>query len=135
LQPDGNPTHLFNLGIPLGLQKKRVIKNIFIISLFLGLIIAWLGFGERGFYNLYKMDQERQSYLEKIRRLEEANRELLEQIDRLRKDKDYIESVARRELNLIKKDEIIYRFNQEKDEASKDEASKDGASKDERTDP
>ena len=109
----------------MGLNKKRVIKNILIICLFLGLIIAWLGFGERGFYNLYKMDQERQNHLEKIKRLEETNQALLEQIDRLQKDKEYIETVARRELNLIKKDEIIYRFNQEKDDASRDDPPKD----------
>ncbi|MBN1847422.1 MAG: septum formation initiator family protein [Deltaproteobacteria bacterium] len=93
--------------------KKKFLKFFFIAIVFLGLIITWLGFGDRGFYHLYRMEQERRAFLEKIRRLEAANQSLLEQIERLQKDKEYIESVARRELNLVKKDEIIYRFEQD----------------------
>ncbi len=79
----------------------------------MGLIVIWLGFGERGFIYLYRMEKERQSYLEKIRHLEQVNEKLLKQINRLRTDEEYIESVARRELGLIKDNEIIYRFNKD----------------------
>jgi len=75
-----------------------------------GLIIAWLGFGERGFIHLYDMEKQRQTYLERIRLLEKANEELLEQINLLRTDREYVESVARKELGLVKEGEIIYRF-------------------------
>ena len=105
----------------MSITKKKFLKFFFIFILFLGLIVAWLGFGERGFYHLYRMEQERQVYLEKIQRLESANQALLEQIDRLQKGKEYIESVARRELNLVKKDEIIYRFDQNQDDQPKQE--------------
>lgn len=98
----------------MSFSKKSLFRFGFIVILFLGLLVSWLGFGERGFFHLYRMEQERQAYIEKIQSLERANQELLEQIERLQKDKEYIESVARRELNLVKKDEIIYRFNQEK---------------------
>lgn len=108
----------------MGLIKKSVLKILLIAILFLALIVAWLGFGERGFYHLYRMEQERQVYLEKIQHLEDKNKELLSQIDRLRKDKEYIESVARRELNLVKKDEIIYRFSQEQDDKDPGEIKK-----------
>ena len=53
--------------------------------------------------------------------MEPMAEKLLEQIDRLQKDKEYIETVARRELNLIKKDEIIYRFDQNQDDQPKQE--------------
>jgi cell division protein FtsB len=62
------------------------------------------------------MEKERQLYLAKIRRLEKTNQELLEQINRLRNDKEYIETVARRELGLVKKDEIIFIFRNEEDD-------------------
>ncbi|MFC1535463.1 septum formation initiator family protein [Thermodesulfobacteriota bacterium] len=91
------------------------MKISLITLLFLGLIATWLTFGERGFIHLYRMEKERQAYLEKIHKLEKANRELLEQIDRLRKDKEYIESVARRELGLVRENELIYRFSNELD--------------------
>ena len=83
--------------------------------IFLGLIIAWLAFGKRGFIHLYKMEKERQVYLERIRQLEEANQELLEQINRLRSDEKYIESQVRKELGLIKENEVIYRFGAEQE--------------------
>ena len=78
------------------------------------LIVGWLGFGERGFIHLYKMDKEREVYLKKISNLEEEKQSLLEEIRRLRTDKEHVESLARRELGLIKDDEILYRFVREK---------------------
>ena len=81
--------------------------------LFLGLMVAWLGFGERGFIHLYRLEKERQASMQRILRLEKENEDLLEQIHRLRTDDEYIEEVARRELGLIKHDEILYRFSGE----------------------
>ena len=95
----------------LNIDKKGVLKFSFFIILFLGLIIAWLGFGERGFIHLYRMEKERQDYQERIRKLEKSNRELLDQIHLLKTDQAYMESVARRELGLVRDNEIIYRLN------------------------
>ena len=77
----------------------------------MGLIVAWLGFGQRGFIHLYKMEKERQAYIEKIGLLERENQRLLDEINRIRSDKEYLESYARRELGLLKDNEILYRFN------------------------
>lgn len=97
----------------MGFNKKGVLKFSFITLLFLALVVAWLGFGERGFIHLYRMEKERQAYLTKIRNLEKQNQQLLEQINQLRTDKDYLESVARRELGLVKENEIIYKVSRE----------------------
>ena len=59
---------------------KNILKFSLLTLLFLGLVVAWLGFGERGFIHLYQMDRERQTYLEKINALERENRELLDEI-------------------------------------------------------
>jgi len=99
----------------LGLGKKQFIKIFCLILLFLGLIVAWLAFGDRGFIHLYQMEKERKVYAERIRALEEENQRLLEQIERLRSDKAYIESEARKELGLLKENEVIYRFEEEQD--------------------
>ena len=98
----------------MGLSKKGFLKITLFTLLFLGLMIAWLGFGERGFIHLYRMEKERQAHLERIHRLEEENRRLLEEIKRLAEDKAYIEKLARRELGLVKEGEVLYRFNREK---------------------
>ena len=98
----------------MGLSKKGFLKIAFFTLLFLGLMIAWVGFGERGFIHLYRMKKERQAHLERIRQLEAENRKLLEEIRRLAKDKAYIEKLARRELGLVKEGEVLYRFDRDK---------------------
>ena len=100
---------------------KDILKISLLAFLFLGLVVAWLGFGERGFIHLYRMDTERQAYLERINKLERENRELLEEIHRLRSDRDYVENLGRRELGLVKEDELMYRFGttKEKDKTKK----------------
>jgi cell division protein FtsB len=91
-------------------RKKSLLKFLLITLPLLGLMLAWLGFGERGFIHLYKMEKKREASLQKILKMEKENQKLLDEIQRLQKDQAYIESVARRELGLIKEDEILYRF-------------------------
>ena len=98
---------------------KILLKFSLLALLFLGLVAAWLGFGERGFIHLYRMDRERQTYLEKINKLEHENRELLDEIQRLRSDREYVENLGRRELGLVKEDEMMYRFETKTDKVKK----------------
>lgn len=91
-------------------KKKSLLKLSVFSALFLGIIVAWLVFGEKGLVHLYRMEKERQAHMEKIQTLENENKKLLEEINRMRNDREYIESVARRELGLIKDNEILYRF-------------------------
>ena len=98
---------------------KNILKFSLLALLFLGLVVAWLGFGERGFIHLYRMDRERQTYLEKINNLERENRQLLDEIQRLRSDREYVENIGRREMGLVKEDEIMYRFKKKKENGEK----------------
>ena len=92
---------------------KKLLKIPLIVFCLLFLSVAWLWFGEGGFARLYRSEAERQSCVERIHRLAEENQELLDEVERLRTDMKYVESVARRELNLIKENEVIYRFSKE----------------------
>ena len=94
----------------MGLSKKSLLKFSFFFLLLLCLMAAWLGFGERGLVHLIQMEKERTSQVERIGRLERENKELLEEIQRIRTDQEYIESMGRRELGLIKDEEVLYRF-------------------------
>jgi cell division protein FtsB len=93
---------------------RKVLRFSLLAFLFFGLMVAWLGFGERGFIHLYRMEKERQAHLDKIQDLEQENRKLLEEIQRLRDDVAYMESLGRRELGLVKEDEVLYRFVKER---------------------
>ena len=86
-------------------------------------ILVWLAFGERGLIGLYRTEMERQAHIERIRELVEENQALLEEIQRLRTDTSYIESVARKELNLIRENEVVYKFDNEQDNGAPNKAS------------
>jgi cell division protein FtsB len=94
----------------LRLSKKGLFKFTFFFLLLLSLMAAWLGFGERGLAHLFQMEKERTLHLERISRLERENKELLDEIQRLRTDPEYMEALGRRELGLVKNEEILYRF-------------------------
>ena len=94
-------------------SKKKFFKTFLFGSFIILLIVSWLAFGDRGFIYLYKKDKERQEYLEKIKKLKIANQELKDEIERLRDDRDYIEEIARKELDFIKENEVIYKFTED----------------------
>ena len=97
----------------MAIVKKKFIKALLLGLFIILLVVSWLAFGDRGFIYLYRMDNERQEHLERIQKLELANQELKDEIDKLRYDRDYIEATARKELGLVKKNEVIYRFTED----------------------
>jgi cell division protein FtsB len=106
-------------------KKKKLWKVSIIILCILAPLVFWLGFSDHGFVHLYRTEMERQAYTERIRQLTEENQTLLEEIDRLRTDKKYVESVARKQFNMIMPNEVIYRFDQEKQRDDAKDESKD----------
>ena len=56
------------------------------------------------------MKKEKEEYLVIIRDLNEKNRLLAAEIRRLKEDPEYFESVVRKELGMVKDNEIIYHF-------------------------
>jgi cell division protein FtsB len=91
-------------------EKRRSWKPLTVVICVLGLIGVWLAFGERGLTRLYRTGIERQVYEKRIHELTLENRALMEEVKRLRTDMEYLESVARKELGLIKPGETVYRF-------------------------
>jgi cell division protein FtsB len=81
-------------------------------------LLGWLVFGERGLLHLYRAELERQEYIEKIRQLSKQNQIMLDEIENLRNNMDYIEYLARTELNMVKKHEIIYKFGKQSEHSS-----------------
>ncbi len=71
---------------------------------------AWLFLGDKGLYHLYTLRQERDQLLQENRLLEDEIDRMVKMIERLRGDQAFIEDTIRRELNYIKKNEIIYQL-------------------------
>ena len=87
----------------------RSRQNIFLaltILLLLSLLMFIL-FGENGLVDLNRLKTERDSLLQKNEALTQENLSLYREIERLKNDPEYVENVARQELGVIGKDEVI----------------------------
>jgi len=73
----------------------------------------WMRFGGKGFFSLINTEMEQMAYVEKINKLTKENQALLDEINRLRTDREYMESVVRKELSLVADNELVYRFSSE----------------------
>lgn len=81
--------------------------------LLLVVMLALALFGEKGVLRAYKLSQEKHSLEAKIQSLQESNEALRKEINLLRNDLEYIEDVARRDLGMVKDDELVYQFSPE----------------------
>ncbi|MEA3487443.1 MAG: septum formation initiator family protein [Thermodesulfobacteriota bacterium] len=82
----------------------RLLFGIFIIMMLLTI------FGNKGFMD-YRVLKEKQAALEETNEcIISENEELKREIMLLKTDLRYIESVARRELGMVKKGDIVYQF-------------------------
>lgn len=67
-------------------------------------------FGDNGVADLRLLQTKRDGLIEKNETLARENVQLYHQIERLKNDPDYIKSIARRELGMIGKDEVILKL-------------------------
>jgi cell division protein FtsB len=89
------------------MKKKRILLLILISLLILGLFTF---FGEKGIFHLFRLQKELARINEINLKLDEENQNLREEVKRLKSDKRYIEEIARKELGMVKENEIIYQF-------------------------
>ncbi len=79
---------------------------LFLLSGSFIILIALLG--EYGVLAFQDLKQNEQHLIERIETLNLKEQKLLREIDALKNNLDYIEALARKELGLIRKDEVIY---------------------------
>lgn len=77
--------------------------------------------GDKGWIELKDLEGERNRLIEESERLAEENQLLRNSIDRLKTDPDYIESIARKELRMIGKDEVIFKPGESADSEGSEE--------------
>lgn len=88
-------------------SKRRLpIWFIILVVVMLGLII----FGDRGLLHVWRGNQQKAELEKKIQALEQVNAGLRQEIDSLNNDLRTIESLARRELGMVRDDEQVYQF-------------------------
>lgn len=90
----------------VGPEMKRVLGWIIVVLA----IVVWLRvlFGPRGLGYLLALEIERRVLREEISEISHKNEALEEEIRRIREDPLYLERLARRELGLIRKGEVLF---------------------------
>lgn len=91
-------------------RRKILLLSLFII--FLG--GGWIVFGPYGVIKFYNLRNELKIINTRNQQLKEENEGLQKEIHRLTNDQAYIEEVARKKYGLIKKNEIIFEFEERK---------------------
>lgn len=92
-------------------ERKKMLTISTIVTL---LLISWIVFGPTGALKYYKITKDLETFRIQNQELEEQNKALREEVDKLLNDPKYIEEIARKKYGLIKKNEIIFDFEKEK---------------------
>jgi cell division protein FtsB len=88
------------------IQKKYFLS----LAIFVSGMLLFALFGSRGLIQVYKLKDDQNRIQLSNTQLRGENRRLTEQIGRLQHNKEEVEKVAREELGLVKKGEIVYQF-------------------------
>jgi len=85
--------------------RQGILLSLAIVGMFVLLLIAM--FGDKGAADLGQLNQTKTLLIKQNAKLERENIELYREIDRLENDLEFIESVARQELGMVRENEII----------------------------
>lgn len=77
-------------------------------------MLLFIVFGENGLTDLYKLKMEKDNLSKKSDELKKKNLSLYREIERLKNDPGYVEDVARKELGVIGKDDVIIKVKKKK---------------------
>lgn len=87
----------------------KVGRYLAIFVLIMGFLIA---FGNRGIVDNFMMREKLAALKKSNREITRENRDLKKTILLLRSELPYIETVARNELGMVRKGDLVYRFSQ-----------------------
>lgn len=73
-------------------------------------VLAAAIFGEKGILCAVRSNQEKTLLQQQVRALELVNQDLRKEIDSLRSDPRYLEAISRKELGMVREDELVYQF-------------------------
>jgi cell division protein FtsB len=89
-------------------QRQKIMLTVTIIAMF-GFLLVVL-FGDNGLFELNRLQYTRQSLLKDNAQTTQKNLQMYRSVDRLQNDPNYIENIARRELGMVRSDELIFKF-------------------------
>lgn len=85
----------------------KIGRYLLVFLLFMAILIT---FGNRGFVDNYLMNKRLAQLKSQTNQITMENNELKKKIILLRSDFNYMETIARNELGMVKKGDIVYRW-------------------------
>lgn len=86
-------------------------KRMFLIpAAFILFILFFTIFGERGLLHIHHLTEEKAELEKQAETLKAENDRLRREIEALKTDHRYLESIARRDFGLVRPNEIVYQF-------------------------
>jgi cell division protein FtsB len=83
---------------------------LMVSGLFLVMMMGLTVWGDRGLLAMWRKHHELDVLAREIETIEQENAVLTSEMQRLRKDPQYIEKIAREELGLVRPGEIVFEF-------------------------
>jgi len=99
--------------------RAKILLSFAILALFS--MLLFIVFNEYGLADLRLLKQDRDRLLQRNAQLEKENLLLYRQIDRLKNDLKFIESIARQEHGMVGKDEVIFKLKKHEKDQKKNE--------------
>lgn len=96
------------------MKKTEGFKKKYLLLAFIPAIAAFAVFGDKGLLDVYGLKKELNGILSYNSTLEAENKSIEEKINLLKTDRRYIGYIARKELGMIGKNEVVYRIEETK---------------------
>ena len=77
-------------------------------------ILFFTVFGDKGLLRIYELKQDKRKIDSRLMDTKGENQQLKREILALKNDRRYLETIARKDFGLVRSNEIIYQFHQEK---------------------
>jgi cell division protein FtsB len=95
-------------------NKEKIIVTGGMVMLFAFLFV--IAFSDKGAVDLYQLHLKKVRIQRSSVVLQQENRALYDNIQRLTHDGEFIENIARTELGMVGKDEMVYQFKKKKEQ-------------------
>jgi cell division protein FtsB len=101
--PDENTEPRFKTRLP-------VVPTLLIL-----IILGFALFGEKGVLRAWQAQRQKETLETQLRQQEEIIAGLKKEVQALQSDRRYLEGIARRELGMVKEDELVYQYSKKTD--------------------
>jgi cell division protein FtsB len=91
------------------IKRQKITLALVLFAMFILLLVVILG--DKGWVELRRLQHTHQALIKGNTLLTQENSKMYDTIDRLQNDPEYIENIARRELGMIRSNELIFTFN------------------------